>query len=104
MVVTSMFIQLIFQCSVLKLISCYPLFIPTVRFAGSLFHQLEFGIHILSPFEVCVYPLVLCRCETWSLTLREECRLRVFKSRVLRRIFGPKKVKVTSECRRLYNE
>jgi hypothetical protein len=36
--------------------------------------------------------------------LREECRLRVFKSRLLRRIFGPKKVKVTGEWRRLYNE
>jgi hypothetical protein len=36
--------------------------------------------------------------------LREECRLRVFKNRVLRRIFGPKKVDVTGEWRRLYNE
>jgi hypothetical protein len=36
-------------------------------------------------------------CETWSLTLRKECRVRVFKNRVLRRIFGPKKDKVTEE-------
>ena len=35
-------------------------------------------------------PVVLYGCETWSLTLREECRLRVFENRVLRRIFGPK--------------
>ena len=34
-------------------------------------------------------------CETWSLTLREECRLRVFENRVLRSLFGPKKDKVT---------
>jgi len=36
-------------------------------------------------------PLVLYEFETWSLTLREERRLRVFENRVLRRIFGPKR-------------
>ena len=41
-------------------------------------------------------PVVLYGYETWSLTLREECRLRVFENRVLRRIFGPKD-KVTGE-------
>jgi len=51
-----------------------------------------------------VQHVVLYRCETWSLTLREECRLRVFKNRVLRRIIGPKMVAVTGEWRRLYNE
>jgi hypothetical protein len=40
-------------------------------------------------------PVVLNGCETWSLTLREEYRLRVFESKVLRRIFEPKKVEVT---------
>jgi len=40
-------------------------------------------------------PFVLNECETWSLTLREKCRLRVFENRVLRRIFGPKKDEVT---------
>jgi hypothetical protein len=49
-------------------------------------------------------PVVLCGCETWSLTLREECRLRVFENKVLRRIFGPKRDEVTVEWRRLYNE
>ena len=44
------------------------------------------------------------RCETWSLTLMEECRLRVFENRVLRRIFGPKRDKVTGEWRKLHNE
>jgi hypothetical protein len=48
-------------------------------------------------------PVVLYGCETWSLTLREEHRLRVFENRVLRR-FGPKRDEVTGECRRLHNE
>jgi hypothetical protein len=43
-------------------------------------------------------------CETWSLTLREEHRLRVFENRVLRRIFGLKRDEVTGEWRKLQNE
>ena len=43
-------------------------------------------------------------CETWSLTLREERRLRVFVNRVLRRIFGPKRDEVTREWRKLHKE
>ena len=42
-------------------------------------------------------------CETWSRTLREECRLRVFENRILRRIFGPKRDE-NGEWRRLHNE
>jgi hypothetical protein len=38
------------------------------------------------------------------LTLREECRLRVFKNRLLRRIFGPKREEVIGECKKLHNE
>jgi hypothetical protein len=49
-------------------------------------------------------PVVLYGCESWSLTLREECRLRVFENRVLRRIFGPKRDEVTGEWRRLHNK
>jgi hypothetical protein len=49
-------------------------------------------------------PVVLYGCETWSLTLREEHRLRVFENRVLRKIFGPKRDEVTGEWRRLRNE
>jgi hypothetical protein len=41
--------------------------------------------------------------KTWSLTLREEHRLRVFENRVLRRIFGPKRDEVTEEWRKLHN-
>jgi len=48
--------------------------------------------------------VVLCGCETWSLTLREEYRLRMFENRVLRRIFWPKKYEVTREWRILNNE
>jgi hypothetical protein len=48
--------------------------------------------------------VVLCGCETWSLTLREEHRLGVFENRVLRRIFGPKRDEVTEEWRKLHNE
>jgi len=43
-------------------------------------------------------------CETWSLTLREERRLRVFENRALKRIFGPNRDEVTGEWRKLYNE
>ena len=46
---------------------------------------------------------VLYGCETWSLTLREECRLRVFEKRVLRSIFGPKRDVVTEEWRTLHS-
>ena len=47
-----------------------------------------------------ILPVVLYGCETWSLTLREERRLRVFENRVLRRIFGPKRDEVTGEWRK----
>ena len=42
-------------------------------------------------------------CETWSLTLREEHRLRVFENKVLRKIFGAKKDKIAGEWRKLHN-
>jgi hypothetical protein len=48
--------------------------------------------------------VVLYGCETWSLTLRDEQRLRVFENRVLRRIFWPKRDEATGEWRRLHNE
>jgi hypothetical protein len=55
-------------------------------------------------YRTAILPVVLYGCETWSLTLREEHRLRVFENRVLRRIFGPKRDEVTGEWRRLYND
>jgi hypothetical protein len=51
-----------------------------------------------------IIPLVLYGCETWSLNLREKLRLRVFKNRVLRGIFGPRKDEVTREWRKLHTE
>jgi hypothetical protein len=51
-----------------------------------------------------ILPLVLYGCETWSLILREEVRLRVFENRVVRRVFGPKRDQVTGEWRKLHNE
>jgi len=54
-------------------------------------------------YRTMILPVVLYGCETWSLTLREEHRLRVFENRVLR-VFGPKRDKVTVEWRKLHNE
>jgi len=51
-----------------------------------------------------ILPVVFYGCETWSLTFREERKLRVFENMVLRRIFGPRRDKVTGEWRRLHNE
>jgi len=48
-------------------------------------------------YRTIILPVVLYRCETWSLTLREERKLRVFANVVLRRIFGPRKDEVTGE-------
>jgi hypothetical protein len=48
--------------------------------------------------------IVLYGCETWSLTLKEEHRLRVFNNRVLRKLSGPKRNKVVREWRRLHNK
>jgi hypothetical protein len=55
-------------------------------------------------YKPVILSVVLYGCETWSLTLREEHRLRVFENRVLRRIFGPKKDEITGEWRKLHNE
>jgi len=55
-------------------------------------------------YRTIVLPVVLYGCETWSLILREERKLRVFESMVLRRIFGPRKDEVTGKWRRLHNE
>jgi len=54
-------------------------------------------------YRTIILPFVLYRCETWLLTLREECRLRVFENRVLSRIIGPKRDEVTGEWRKLHN-
>jgi hypothetical protein len=55
-------------------------------------------------YRTIILPVVLYGCESCSLTLREECRLRVFENRVLRRIFGSKRDEVTGEWRRVLTE
>jgi hypothetical protein len=50
-----------------------------------------------------ILPVVFYGCETWSLTLRKERRLRVFENTVLRRTFGPRRDEVTGDWRRLHN-
>ena len=55
-------------------------------------------------YRIVTLSLVAYGCETWSLTMREECRLIVLENRVLRRIYGPKRNEVTGEWRKLHNE
>jgi hypothetical protein len=78
--------------------------------------QIEFGVLAItryrifatSKYKVKMYStinwrIVLYGCETWSLTLRDERRRRVFENMVLRKIFGPKRDEVTGESRRIHN-
>jgi len=55
-------------------------------------------------YRTVILPVVLYGCETWSLTLKEERRLRVFENRVLWRVFGLKRDEVTGEWRKLRND
>ena len=64
-----------------------------------IFKNIEIKIH-----RTVILPVVVYGCETWSLRLKEERRLRVFENRVLRRLFGPKRDEVTGEWRKLHNE
>ena len=65
-------------------------------------------IHVILSYLILyiefILPVVLYGCETWSLTLRKEHRLRVFENKVLRRIFGSKRDGVTGEWRKLHKE
>jgi hypothetical protein len=54
-------------------------------------------------YKIIILPVVLYGCETWSLTLREQHRLRVFEKRVLRGIFGPTRDEVTGEWRKFHS-
>jgi len=58
----------------------------------------------INVYRTVILPVVLYGCETWSLTLREERKLRIFENMVLRRIFGPRREEVTGEWRRLHKE
>jgi hypothetical protein len=59
---------------------------------------------LCTEYTTIISPVVLYGCETWLLTLREECGLRVFENKVLRRIFGPKRNQLMGEWRRLHNK
>jgi hypothetical protein len=55
-------------------------------------------------YKTIILPVVLYGCETWSVTLKEEHRVRVFEKRVLRKVFGSKRSEVTGGCEKLHNE
>jgi len=55
-------------------------------------------------YKIMILTVVFYGCETWSLTLREERRMRVFETRMMRRMFGPKRDKIPGEWRKLYKE
>jgi hypothetical protein len=59
---------------------------------------------LLRIYKTIILPVILYGCETWSLTLREEHRLRVSENKVLRRIFGPNRDEVTGGWKKLHNE
>jgi len=73
---------------------------------GAEFFVFQFAIQEfkIKTYRTVILLVVLYGCETWSLTLEEEHRLKVFENRVLRRIFGLKKDEVTGEWRKLHNE
>ena len=68
--------------------------------------MLQFAIQNtkIKTYRTIIFLVVLYGCGTWSLTLREERRSRVFENRVLRRIFGPKREELTRKWRKLHNE
>ena len=65
-------------------------------------HQLSKKLKVTT-YKSTILPVELYGCETWSLILREEHRLRVFENNVLRKIFGAKRDAITGEWRKLHN-
>ena len=65
--------------------------------AGSFVFQFTIQKLKIEIYRTIILPVVLYGCETWSLTVREEDRLRVFENKVLRRVFGPKRDDVRRE-------
>ena len=78
--------------------ACYP---SVQNLLSSSLLSKHFKIKI---YRTKLLPAIVYGCETWSITLMEERRLRVFENGLLRRIFGPKSDKVTGEWRKLHNE
>jgi len=79
-------------------IACYHL-VQNIFSSSLLYKNIKIKIYRNINFLVVLYG-----CETWSLILREERRLRVFENRVLRRIFRSRRDEVTGEWRKLHNE
>jgi len=94
----------------LQLVKIFPAFQGTRKFITALTSVRHLSSRLLSKnlkikiHRTIILPVVLCGCETWSLTLREERKLKLFENMVLRRIFGSRKGEVTGEWRRLRNE
>ena len=85
-------IFLIFSSGILKSGKACYLSVQNLLCSNLLSKNIKFKI-----YRTIILHAVLCGCETWSLILREERRLREFENRVLRRIFGPKRDEVTGE-------
>ena len=104
------FISFICRCFEAIFVFYLPLISFTFFYAISLFcaSLSAIVVNTITQNILCYYhevlPVVLYGCETWSLTLREERRLRVFENRVLRRVFGIKRDVLTGEWRGLHNE
>jgi hypothetical protein len=81
---------------IIIIVMCVPFNPEPVIFSSSAKKRENWNIQDL--------PVVLYGCKTWSLTLREEHRLRLFENTVLRKIFGPKRDEVTGGWRKLHNE
>jgi hypothetical protein len=62
---------------------------------GRTYYISKLNLSVIKIYRTIILPVVLYGCETWSLTLREERKLRVFEDMVLRRIFGPRRDEVT---------
>ncbi|KAJ4450659.1 hypothetical protein ANN_02088 [Periplaneta americana] len=94
--------------------------LPTELPGNSTRHRLNFSLYIHTTrkllssnllsknlkvriYKTVILPVVLYGCETWTLTLREEQRLRLFENKVVRKIFGSKRDEVTGEWRKLHN-
>ena len=74
-----------------------------IQFKHFLLQEFSLRISTFKIYKTIILPVGLYGCETWSLTLREECRVRVFESRILRLIFGLKR-DTNGDWRRLHNE
>jgi hypothetical protein len=86
-----------------KWLFSYGIKVPSLWIFNDFQERLEklLSSRLLSKNLKIILPVVLYGCVTWSRTLREEHRLRVFENRVLRRIFGPKRDEVTVEWRKI---